>query len=397
MRRVFFWGHLCLGVTAGLVVLVMSVTGVMLAFERQISDSFDPPPRVAVAPGAVRLPLDSLVAKAGVPPAQLAAVTVPGDPSAPVQFRTRTRQVVLVDPYAGTRVARPGEHAGVRETFEAIERWHRWLGRGSEGPALQGSITKAITGAANLMFLGLVLSGVYLWFPRKWSVAAWRASAVPRATLAGRARDWNWHNAFGCWAAPVLFCIVLSGVFLSYRWPGRLLDRVAGDAKERAAAAAPAPSREGARGGPPGAERAPAGAAPSGVPGASLDALFAAATADAGDWTTVTLALAAPGEATVRATVSRGNGFRPDQRTTRLLDAASGAVVATRDYRSQSLSRRLQGWVRFGHTGQVFGVPGQVIAMLASAVGALLVWTGLALAGRRALAWRRRGQGRVPA
>ncbi len=35
-RRIFFWMHLCAGVTAGLVILVMSVTGILLGYERQI-------------------------------------------------------------------------------------------------------------------------------------------------------------------------------------------------------------------------------------------------------------------------------------------------------------------------------------------------------------------------
>ena len=48
--------------------------------------------------------------------------------------------------------------------------------------------------------------------------------------------------------------------------------------------------------------------------------------------------------------------------------------------------------MRFGHTGEVFGVPGQILAGLASAGGCVLVWTGFALAWRRFTAWRARRQ-----
>ncbi len=41
MRRVFFWSHLCAGLTAGAVILVMSVTGVLLTYERQITEWAD--------------------------------------------------------------------------------------------------------------------------------------------------------------------------------------------------------------------------------------------------------------------------------------------------------------------------------------------------------------------
>ena len=43
--------------------------------------------------------------------------------------------------------------------------------------------------------------------------------------------------------------------------------------------------------------------------------------------------------------------------------------------------------LRFAHTGEVAGIPGQTIAGLASTGGAVLVITGLALAIRRFLAW----------
>jgi uncharacterized iron-regulated membrane protein len=45
--------------------------------------------------------------------------------------------------------------------------------------------------------------------------------------------------------------------------------------------------------------------------------------------------------------------------------------------------------VRFGHTGELGGLPGQLAAGLACVGGAVLVWTGLALAFRRLIAWRR--------
>ena len=48
------------------------------------------------------------------------------------------------------------------------------------------------------------------------------------------------------------------------------------------------------------------------------------------------------------------------------------------------------GWLRFIHTGEAFGLAGQTVAGLVSAGGAVLVYTGLALALRRLAAWRRR-------
>ena len=48
LRKILFWCHLAAGVTVGAVILIMSVTGVALAYEKQIiafaERSFHAPP-----------------------------------------------------------------------------------------------------------------------------------------------------------------------------------------------------------------------------------------------------------------------------------------------------------------------------------------------------------------
>ena len=55
-----------------------------------------------------------------------------------------------------------------------------------------------------------------------------------------------------------------------------------------------------------------------------------------------------------------------------------------------STGRQWRSWLRFAHTGEVYGLAGQTVAGLVSAGGVFLVWTGLALTLRRFAAWRRR-------
>ena len=63
-----------------------------------------------------------------------------------------------------------------------------------------------------------------------------------------------------------------------------------------------------------------------------------------------------------------------------------------------SAGRKARTWARFLHTGEAGGVPGQILASLASLGGTLLVWTGLALVWRRFRAWvkRRRASAAQP-
>ncbi len=57
---------------------------------------------------------------------------------------------------------------------------------------------------------------------------------------------------------------------------------------------------------------------------------------------------------------------------------------------------KLRSILRFAHTGEVLGIPGQTLAGIVSLGAAVLVFTGIALSLRRFAAWRRRGR-REPA
>ena len=55
IRTVFFWAHLIGGVTAGIVILIMSLTGALLTYERQLIEWSDRAFRVTPSADAQRL------------------------------------------------------------------------------------------------------------------------------------------------------------------------------------------------------------------------------------------------------------------------------------------------------------------------------------------------------
>ena len=398
IRTVFFWTHLSIGLLAGALILLMSVTGVLLGFERQLIAWIDGAPRIE-ATGAAPLPLDSVLARAGVAREAAASVIVRRDPTQPITIRLREEGAapVLAHPATGAVLVPAGDGSGQR-AFSALRRWHRYVG--AEAGALRDRM-KLVNGVANLVFLALVLSGLYLWWPRRWSVARLKATAVPQLThRGGHARDFNWHNSLGFWFAIPLAIIVATGAFFSFRWPGQYLDLALGSDKERAAAREAIAEARAARGdarggGDGGRERTRDDApAPRVTPDdAPLAHYVATAVAARPAWAQLTITLPDAKASEARVVVAEGNTYRPDQRWTFELARASGTVVTSTGYDDLSTARQLRAWVRFGHTGEVFGIPGQIIATLASAVGVLLVLTGFALTGRRfrqALLRRRR-------
>jgi uncharacterized iron-regulated membrane protein len=372
-RTILFWAHLAAGLTAGVVILIMSATGVALTYQRQLQAWAD---RGAWTPpaGASRLALDDLAARVqAVTGSEPAAITVRSSPAELASVSLRGRPgTLLVDPYTGALVEPGPRAARMRAFFRWNTEWHRWLGQTGEGRA-RG---KAITGASNLLFLFLVLSGLYLWLPRAWSWRGVRAVIWFRRGLAGRARNFNWHNTAGVWAAIPLAVIVASGTVISYPWASALVYRVMGEVPP-----APAPRRSGDVDTPP-------------VPGistrVSLDAAAATAAQHAPGWRSLTLRLPAEGAAPLTISVDNGDGGQPQKRATLTLDAATGAVLSWEPFGSLSPGRRARSIMRFAHTGEVGGLAGQTIAGLASAAGVLLVWTGFMLAFNRFAAWRAR-------
>jgi uncharacterized iron-regulated membrane protein len=398
LRKGIFWLHLVAGVVAGVVVLVMSVTGVLLTYEKQIVAWADRGFRASPpSPDARRLPVEELVAKVreARPDAKPASLTLRADPSQPASFSMGREGVLYVDPYTGAVLGEGS--AGVRQFFHEVTDWHRWLGaHGDRRPA-----ARAVTGASNLAFLFLVVSGFYLWWPRTWSASAVRAVTLFQGGLAGKARDFNWHNVIGVWMAIPLFLVVLSATVISYPWASDLAYRVTGNEP---------PPRRPAGVGPPGGGPSAAGAGQrregaegrgegrarkeEGVALAGLDALWTKAEAQAPGWNSITLRLPQSAGAPLVFSVEDRAG-RPQMRSQVTADLKTGEVVKYEPYASQNSGRKLRTWLRFIHTGEALGLIGQTIAGIASAGGAVLVWTGLALAWRRLRAFVARRDRRV--
>jgi uncharacterized iron-regulated membrane protein len=388
-RTVLFWLHLVTGAVAGVVILVMCVTGVALTYEKQMLEWSDR------RSGSVPLPADArplspetllasaVAAEAGAAPTGL---TLRADRRAPATLTFEGGTTRLVDPYTGASLGEPSPR--LRRFFRSMTSWHRYL-------ALEGTSRaagKAITGAANLGFLFVVLSGMYLWLPRIWSWIQVKQVLWFRRGLPGKARDFNWHNVIGIWSAVPLAIVVAGAVPISYQWAGRLVFQLAGEAPPAPPAARPV-AASGAGPGGPARERPGRGERrerPDPVSLAGLDAAWIAATAQVPAWRTTSVRFGGPPAGPFVITVDEGYGGQPQLRTTVTVDRASAAIVKRETFDDLGPGRQLRSWLRFAHTGEIYGLTGQTIAGIVSAGGAVLVYTGIALALRRWWAWMRR-------
>src|SRR5262249_895964 len=121
---------------------------------------------------------------------------------------------------------------------------------------------------------------------------------------------------------------------------------------------------------------------------AGIDKQFARAQAEVPGWQTTTVRLT--GRGPVSFTIDQSHRGRPDKRFTVTVDRRTGDVERVENLASLSLGARVRRYMRFAHTGEIGGVAGQTVAGLASLGGVVLAWTGIALALRRFVSWRKR-------
>ncbi|HEY1909421.1 MAG TPA: PepSY-associated TM helix domain-containing protein [Vicinamibacterales bacterium] len=396
VRSIVFWMHLMAGVVAGLVILVMSVTGALLALKPQILTAIESKVRtVTPPPGAVRLGPQALLAsvKAARPEGRPASMTLLADPVASASVALGRDGTIYVDPYSGAVLGDGSK--GAQQFFRTVEDWHRWL---SVSPDYR-PMARSVTGASNLAFFFLALSGPYLWLPRIRSWSNVRAVLWFRPARNGRARDFNWHNVIGLWCAPILMVLTITGVVMSYPWANATLYRLAGSPLPVAngGPGGPAGTPPKGRGGAPNSQARDAegrGQAPEADAGSTptmdkLDESCARAVEQVPTWKSVTVRLPARAGAPIAFSIVDARSWNAFARSQLTVNSKTAAVAKWEPYDEQSRGQKWRGWVRFGHTGELAGLPGQIIAGVACVGGGFLVWTGLALAVRRLIASRR--------
>lgn len=212
VKRIIFWAHLIAGVLAGVIIFTMSATGVLLTYERQMIDMAERSYFVEPAPDQAPLTLDQLSesvtqatgGKQGV------SLVFSDTPKSPVVAKISRNEQLLIDPYTGEVL---GEGAtGLRQFFSAVTDFHRWL-------ALSGDSRetgKSIVGAANILFLFIIVSGIYIWLPKVWRWNLIKFKLMFRRNLPNaKARDYNWHNVLGIWMMIPLFFIATTAVVFS--------------------------------------------------------------------------------------------------------------------------------------------------------------------------------------
>ena len=352
-KKILFQLHWLLGISAGLVLAIVGVTGALYSFEGEIMRALNPETlRVQVREGGT-LPPAELVAKieaASGKTVNMLWVDTRDDRAARVVFTpppgVRRGPSRFFDPYTGELLAQPQG----AQFFGLMLQLHRFLAAGEVG--------KQIVAFSTVALVFFCLSGLYLRWPRQ--MLSWRAWLNLDWAKKGRSFNWNLHAVVGTWALLFYLCAALSGLWWSYGWYRDALNRWLSDA-------------------PVGQQlRGPGRSAPSGPPPVvDYDALWQGMQQAAGPHMASWNLRLPPSDGQPAQVFYLLDDADHDRAFNLLqLDTRTGEVSRHERYADKSLKAQLLTSIYALHTGEYFGMLGRILMMLASAAMPLFFITG---------------------
>jgi uncharacterized iron-regulated membrane protein len=238
-RRVFFWVHKWLGLITGLVVLIVSLTGCINVFSDELKEYFYHD-RFYVEPGANRQFKNFSVLRNQAQKALGPKVKISRCEIYPAKGRTWIFRAsltdkkgigywnfnkyyyrVYVDPYNGKVVYVEDTR---NEFFQLVLSLHRNL-------LLGDTVGGMVTGISALCFFVLLLSGLILWFPRKWKAKALKRGLILKRGVSGKRLNYDLHNIAGFYILIPALLICITGLVFAFDWADQSVQYIANGGK----------------------------------------------------------------------------------------------------------------------------------------------------------------------
>lgn len=214
-KNILFQIHWFLGITAGLILSIVGVTGAIYSYEPQILKWINKDSYVVQAENRDKLTPEQLYTHftQQQPTIKINSITISKDPTASSivnieKAGERKGYNMMVNPYSAEILP---EIKG-KGFFAGVQSLHRWLTVGKIGDREVG---KQIVAASTLMLIFFVLSGLFLRWPRKHSFRQW---FMVKPHLNGRNFLWDLHAVVGTWVAIFYLVLACTGLYWSYDW-----------------------------------------------------------------------------------------------------------------------------------------------------------------------------------
>lgn len=218
--------HLYAGLTCGLIVIAVCLTGTIYVYNTEIREFFDSE-RYFVEKEGKAIPLDELRSTLETQySSQVVGFQVFGQEGRTLQFSLKkpgeeNSITYFVNPYSGEVVADNANKTPTETFMGYLFSTHRWLLLDKvETPILHSmsnqDLGRLINGIATSLFLLGVLTGIFLWLPKK--AKNWKQGLTVKWSGNWKRINHDLHNTLAFYSLIALFIMAVTGPFWSFGW-----------------------------------------------------------------------------------------------------------------------------------------------------------------------------------
>jgi len=224
-KKVICFLHLWLGIVSGLFVFLIAVSGCLYVFVDELKPIVYRD-RLFVQPeNKESLPLTKLLSIAQHTLGKdkiITRVEIPNSPDRSVAFRSQKNNAdglthwdyfeyyhrVYINPYSGKVIY---VEDSKNEFFQLVLALHMRMLFGEK-------IGHYVVGYSVLSFVLVLLSGFFLWFPKKWTAKSIKNNFTIKWSAKWKRLNYDLHQIFGLYAFLVLLLTSLTGLVWAFDW-----------------------------------------------------------------------------------------------------------------------------------------------------------------------------------
>ena len=209
--RINAWLHLWLGIISGLFLVFVALTGTAIVYGDEIIDWSAGKSRYVEKVQEKKIPAETLLIEVNkkIPTAKISEITCYKDPKRSLRLRAFSKgkglSFIYVDPYSGQILKndRTGNFFFIMAHLHASLLWH--------GPGTW------IVDIATIIFLIEIISGIILWWPKKWNKHTRDASFKIKWKAKFKRVNYDLHNVLGFYSSILALGLTITGILIAFQ------------------------------------------------------------------------------------------------------------------------------------------------------------------------------------
>lgn len=230
LRKFFQDIHLWLGLSSGLIIIAVCLSGTIYVFNTELTEMAAPHLYKAKPIAEVeRIPVenlfDKIIKESG---GKITTVGIYADPARTYQINAKTKDdksrsgtAYFLNPYTGEITGNSNEENSMEDFMSTMFSLHRWLLLDKiETPVFSGitnrELGSKITGWATIFFTLGCITGLVIWFPKK--IKNWRQGLKIKTNGNWKRTNHDLHNSLAFYSLIFLLMMGLTGPQWSFDW-----------------------------------------------------------------------------------------------------------------------------------------------------------------------------------